>query len=256
MSTPRCRPGSRCGRVSDRFLRGRRLPEHDPIAEGVVETLACIAGFGEPGQLQSIRRELAHAGGAQERIPGVIRQAYSELAEGVVREAAFFQVCAGGGAFDWIPEEVFEEGAGGGLGVVKHLPLACLGGGGAVFGQIDAGAVGELAEGIDEFDAVTLDDKVDGIAAGFAAKTMEELAGRTDVERGAFFCMEGAEADEVFSAPFQGDGLPDELDDVDGSEDKRFVIAGAIERCHARLSAAELGYKSRADTNLQILQGC
>jgi hypothetical protein len=82
--------------------------------------------------------------------------------------------------------------------------------------EIDAGAFGQVGNGVHEGERFKIHDEFYGIAALFAAETMVKVPLRMHGERRSFFGMVGvrAEADEAGSLAPEGNELGGYLDDV------------------------------------------
>ena len=102
--------------------------------------------------------------------------------------------------------------------------LALLGGAGlvlgrcAVVGNLHAELLGQVLYGLHEGHARVFHQELDGIAAFATAKTVEELLGRADAERGRLFCMKGAQPHEIGAALLQLHRAADDLDHVGAGE--------------------------------------
>ena len=75
-------------------------------------------------------------------------------------------------------------------------------------------AFGQTPDGAGKVDVLVLLDEGENVAAFMAAKTMENLFGRVDVEAGGFFFMERAEGNEIDPGTFEGDIAADDLDNI------------------------------------------
>ena len=95
----------------------------------------------------------------------------------------------------------------------------------------------ERLERVFEFDAVALDDEVDRVAAFLAPVAVEELPGRADGERRGLLLVERAQALVVAPGALQGDGLPDELDEVCGGHHAGLEIVPSRVAAAARPAA-------------------
>ncbi len=87
---------------------------------------------------------------------------------------------------------------------------------GLALGYGDSQLLGQAADGLGESDAIFAHKELEDTSTGAAAKTFEDALGGTDTEGRGFFFVEGTQAKEVSSGPFEGDVLADNLDDIGG----------------------------------------
>ncbi len=84
---------------------------------------------------------------------------------------------------------------------------------------MNAGALGEHAEGFAVGEFVEFLDEFEDVAAGAADEAVEDLFLRDDGHGGFVVVVEGAEAFEFLAGAFERDAFADDLDDVDGGTD-------------------------------------
>ncbi len=99
---------------------------------------------------------------------------------------------------------------------VGQVNLALVIGTGLGLGYGDSQLLGQAADGLGETDAIFAHKELENTSTGAAAKTFEDALGGTDTEGRGFFFVEGTQAEEVSSGPFEGDVLADNLDDIGG----------------------------------------
>ncbi len=113
-------------------------------------------------------------------------------------------------------EEIAAEKVCGPLIDVSQVNFALVIGAGLTLVDGDSELLGKGLHGFGETDTVLAHEKLEDASSGATAETLEDAFGRTDAEGRGLFFMEGTQAKEVSSGPFEGDVLADDLDDIGG----------------------------------------
>ena len=87
---------------------------------------------------------------------------------------------------------------------------------GLPLGYWNSQLLGQGADGLWESDPIFAHQELEDASTCPTSKTFEDSFARTDTEGGGFFFVEWTQAEEVSSGPFEGDVLPDNLDDIGG----------------------------------------
>ena len=154
-------------------------------------------------------------GGFDKIVPSGQCQAELELFLGRRGKASGIEVSTCGLAEVGV-EEILSKQACGPLIDVCQVNLALVIGTGLVLGYGDSQLLSQSADGLGESDAIFAHKELEDTSTGAASKTFEDALGGTDTEGRGFFFVEGTQAEEVSSGPFEGDVLADDLDDIGG----------------------------------------
>lgn len=210
--------------------------EHQAVAEAIVVAVSALAGDDQAGLFAFGEREAARAEVLRETIPAVWCVAEAVGRHGLVLHRALVEL----GAREmrvWVLAQHADEVARGRLGdrgealallafAADRIVLARLD-----LGQLDARAVGELAQRLGEGLALELHHELEDVPRGLAAEAVEELPLRVHVERRRLLRVEGAEALEARARALEHDVLADELHDVRALADLRdFVVSDHEDR--------------------------
>ena len=188
---------------------------HHPVAEAVVGA-PTAAGNRQAGLHEVLAGLLVAAEGTHQAVPP--RRGIPEL-EGIERggvEAAAPQVLLRPArlgvlvqlALEVLPGPVEQAVEGGKPGLGRT-------GRSALLRDRHPGPLGEGPHRLRKVHAGVLHQEADGGPVGAAAEAVVELLARADGERRALLVVEGAAGLVVVSGPLQGNGLADQLDDVD-----------------------------------------
>ena len=196
-------------RLATQLTDTKQLPE-------MLRTLLSLDG--EAGTGEQIGRESRRRRLPEEPVPG--RRGVAELesldrlkAQAAVAEVGPSRFGVGGAA-----EVVGEPVAGPIEDFVERFPLVDWQRASAA-GEIDAGPLGELLEGLAEFDLLHPHQKAVHVSADVTHPAAERLPLGIDVEARLRVVVPGAEADEVLSLPAECDIGSDEIGDVCGVAD-------------------------------------
>ena len=108
-----------------------------------------------------------------------------------------------------------KERASGRVRFEEQLPLAGFFFRGTVARQVDAGALREELQRVDEFHSIALDNKVDRVSTGLAAVAVKELPGSVDGKRGRLLLVKWTKAGKILRPGFlQLHVIADHADDV------------------------------------------
>ena len=154
-------------------------------------------------------------GGFDKIVPSGQCQAELELFLGRRGKASGIEVSTCGPAVVGV-EEILAKQAGGPLIDVGQVNLALVIGTGLALGYGDSQLLSQAADGLGETDPIFAHKELKDTSTGAAAKTFEDTLGGTDTEGRGLFFVEGTQAEEVSSGPFEGDVLADNLDDIGG----------------------------------------
>ena len=154
-------------------------------------------------------------GGSDKIVPSGRGQAELELFLNLSGQASGVEVSTCGPAVVGV-EEILAKYGGGPLIDVSQVNLALVIGTGLALGYGDSQLLSQAADGLGETDPIFAHKELKDTSAGAAAKTFEDALGGTDTEGRGFFFVEGTQAEEVSSGPFEGDVLADNLDDIGG----------------------------------------
>ena len=189
---------------------------------------AVLAAFDPAGLLQQVRVEalLLRRGGEDAAAFGHVAQ--SEMADGLVAEAAFAEVAeADAAALLGVPQLLHAPAQGPLLDHGQGLALGLFGallGGGLLFGQVDVVALGEPADGLHIAQVLVLHQEADGITALAAAEALVDAQRGVHVEAGRLLVVEGAQRQEARPLALEVHELAHDLlhaggvlDELDGS---------------------------------------
>ena len=95
-----------------------------------------------------------------------------------------------------------------------------------LFGELYAGTVCKIADGIGELEVLPALDIAEHIAAGTAAEAVPEASLGIHLERRRLLMMERAAAPKFLATLLQHDGLADKLDDIGRLPDALLVFVG------------------------------
>ncbi len=229
---PRAEGDGRAHLVADR--------EDDPVAEAVDGPLAAVADESRGAEHLERRHGVValRAGAvlaqslevAHERVPPGRRGTEAEALLHGLGDAPRGDRGAGGGARLGVRERLAEPGRGDGVGT--HEPAACAAGAlvGARLPELDARALGQRAQRVDELHLVVVHHEVDGVprrAAGEALVEAGALVGDHGHRRRAVV-VERAQPDVLPALGLQLHVLADERRQVGGVEDE--IPVGLSER--------------------------
>ena len=192
--------------------------DDDPSPETVVRGAAGVALVEDAGGEGVLVAVAAPEQVVPQQAPLVGRPAEAELGDGLVAQAARLGEVAAGLGAAFAGKLLLVEVDGGGDDAAEPLGArALLGGPG---GKLDAGLLGEDAEGLAEVDVLALLDEGEDIATlAAAAEAAPDAAVDEDIEGARLLGVEGAEAAEVAARLLELDEASDVLDRVDAPLD-------------------------------------
>ena len=192
--------------------------KHHPVAEAVVVAAALLPLDGEASTGEQIGRESRRRRLPEEPVPGRRGVAELESLDRLKGQAAVAEVGPSRFGVGGAAEVVGEPVAGPIEDFVERFPLVDWQRASAA-GEIDAGPLGELLEGLAEFDLLHPHQKAVHVSADVTHPAAERLPLGIDVEARLRVVVPGAEADEVLSLPAECDIGSDEIGDVCGVAD-------------------------------------
>ncbi|MCW0450032.1 hypothetical protein NB706_002866 [Xanthomonas sacchari] len=192
--------------------------EHHPVAELVVDVAAVVLGE-QPGAVEQLEPALVGAQRVLERAVAVRGVADLEARAVFGVHAAAVQVDARLlAAVELALEELgrrFQRGVQVAMVVAGGLGRATLLG---VARDVHAGALGQLVDRVEEFEAVVVHQEADRGAVRAAAEAVVELLGWRHRERGRAFVVERAARRVLLALALQRHARADHLDDVGACE--------------------------------------
>jgi len=204
--------------------------EHHPVAELVVDAAGVIARE-QADLLQQRQPPLVGTEGGLQAFPAIRCVADAEAGAGFRVDAALVQVGPGLGA----ALQLLLEEAGGGLqGGIELAALAVLVAGAGVARHLQAGALGQLLDRVEELEAVVVHQEADRGAVRAAAEAVVELLGRRDGERRRALVVEGTARGVLPALPLQRHARADDLDDIRPGQ--QVVDEGVRNPCHGPLA--------------------
>lgn len=196
--------------------------EDQAISQDVVDAGVLFACLHEAAGDEELLAQAGGTGFEGEGIPPVGRGAEVEAFDHIGMDAAFGDDVPGLAADLGVRQDAAIERRREGVGIDHGASVdgvCAIGGGvaaGAVGGECDARAFGEVFEGFAGVHLVELAHEGEDIAAGAADEAMEDLFGRDDAHGGVVVVVEGAEADVFAAFGPEADVFADNADDVTG----------------------------------------